>query len=123
MPYVSERLGGQAGPVIAVSDYLKAVPDQVARWVPEGLVPLGTDGYGLSDTRQALRRHFEIDAEHVVVAALAELASRGVLPPRLWRARSGSWAWIPRRGTPSPADRPGACRRKYISPTGSQAWP
>ena len=81
VPYVSERLGGQPGPVIAVSDYLKAVPDQVARWVPEGLVPLGTDGYGLSDTRQALRRHFEIDAEHVAVTALAELARRGVLPP------------------------------------------
>jgi pyruvate dehydrogenase E1 component len=81
VPYASEQLGGQPGPVIAVSDFLKAVPDQIARWVPEGLVPLGTDGYGLSDTRQALRRHFEIDAEHVAVAALSELARRGVLPP------------------------------------------
>jgi len=80
VPYVAERLAGQPGPVIAVSDYLRAVPDQIARWVPEGLMPVGTDGYGLSDTRQALRRHFEIDAEHVVVAALAELARRGVLP-------------------------------------------
>jgi len=81
VPYVSEMLGGQRGPVIAVSDFVKAVPDQIARWVPEGLVPLGTDGYGLSDTRLALRRHFEIDAEHVVVAALAELARRGEHPP------------------------------------------
>lgn len=81
VPYVSQQLGGQPGPVIAVSDFVKAVPDQVARWVPEGLVPLGTDGYGLSDTRLALRRHFEIDAEHVAVAALAELARRGAYPP------------------------------------------
>lgn len=81
VPYVSQMLGGQPGPVIAVTDFVKAVPDQIARWVPEGLVPLGTDGYGLSDTRVALRRHFEIDAEHLVVAALAELARRGEHPP------------------------------------------
>ena len=81
VPYVAEMLGGQPGPVVAVSDFAKAVPDQIGRWVPEGLVPLGTDGYGLSDTRLALRRHFEIDAEHVAVAALAELARRGEHPP------------------------------------------
>ncbi len=57
------------------------IRDRIGRWVPEGLVPLGTDGYGLSDTRLALRRHFEIDAEHVAVAALAELARRGEHPP------------------------------------------
>ena len=58
-------------------DYMKLVPDQIARWVPQGLVPLGTDGFGRSETRDALRRFFEIDAEYVALAALAELARRG----------------------------------------------
>jgi pyruvate dehydrogenase E1 component len=59
---------------------MKLVPDQIARFVPQGLVPLGTDGYGRSDTRKALRRFFEIDAENVALAALAELAARGEVP-------------------------------------------
>jgi pyruvate dehydrogenase E1 component len=71
--FVAEQLGGRA-PVVAVSDYMKAVPDQIARWVGQPYVPLGTDGFGRSDTREALRRHFEIDAEHVVVASLHSLA-------------------------------------------------
>ncbi len=77
VPYLTRQLGAARGPVVAVSDYLKLVPDQIARWVPQGLLPLGTDGYGRSETRAALRRFFEIDAEHVAVAALAELARRG----------------------------------------------
>ena len=52
-------------------------PDQIARWAPQPFVPLGTDGFGLSDARRALRRHFEVDAAHVVVAALHALAQRG----------------------------------------------
>jgi pyruvate dehydrogenase E1 component len=79
VPFVTRQLAGAPGPVIAVSDFVKAVPDMVARFVPQGIVPLGTDGFGLSDTRRALRRHFEIDAEHVVVAVLGELARRGEL--------------------------------------------
>ncbi len=63
--------------MVAVSDFLKLVPDQIARWVPQGLVTLGTDGYGRSESRERLRRFFEIDAEHVALAALAELARRG----------------------------------------------
>ena len=70
-------LAGVSGPFIAVSDNMAAVPDQIARWVPGGLFTLGTDGFGRSDTREALRRHFEVDAEHVVVAALGQLARRG----------------------------------------------
>ena len=72
-PYVAEQLGGK-GPVVAASDYMKAVPDQIARWVGQPFLPLGTDGFGRSDTREALRRHFEVDAEHVTVAALHTLA-------------------------------------------------
>ena len=65
------------GPVVAVTDFMKAVPDQIARWVPRRFTPLGTDGYGRSDTRAALRRHFETDAAHIVVAVLSALAGLG----------------------------------------------
>jgi pyruvate dehydrogenase E1 component len=76
-PYVSEVLSGASGPIVAVTDFMKAVPDQVGRWVPAPFVPLGTDGYGRSDTREALRRHFETDAAHVVVATLDGMLSTG----------------------------------------------
>jgi pyruvate dehydrogenase E1 component len=76
-PYVTETLNGVEGPIVAVTDFMKVVPDQVARWVPRPFIPLGTDGFGLSDTRPALRRHFETDAAHVVVATLAGLAQTG----------------------------------------------
>jgi pyruvate dehydrogenase E1 component len=72
-PYVAEQIGGR-GPVVAASDYLKLVPDQIARWAGQPFLPLGTDGFGRSDTREALRRHFEVDAEHITVAALHTLA-------------------------------------------------
>ena len=76
-PYVTRALASASGPVVAVTDFLKAVPDQIARFVPAPFTPLGTDGFGRSDTRAALRRHFETDAAHVVVAVLAALASAG----------------------------------------------
>ena len=75
--YVTNKLHGTQGPVIAVSDYMRAVQDQIAPWVPNTFVSLGTDGFGLSDTRGALRRHFNVDAESIVVATLAELAKLG----------------------------------------------
>ncbi|NTV38260.1 MAG: hypothetical protein HGA82_03660, partial [Anaerolineales bacterium] len=77
--YVEQVLKAEKGPFIAVSDYMKLVPDQIAPWVPGGLLTLGTDGFGRSDTRAALRRFFEIDAEHVVIATLSALASKGTL--------------------------------------------
>ncbi len=76
-PFVTEALGNADGPIVAVTDYMKAVPDQVARWVPAPFVSLGTDGFGRSDTREALRRYFETDAAHVVVAALDGLRQAG----------------------------------------------
>jgi pyruvate dehydrogenase E1 component len=76
-PYVTEALSSAEGPVLAVTDYMKAVPDQVARWVPGPFASLGTDGYGRSDTRANLRRHFETDAASVVVAVLHMLAATG----------------------------------------------
>ncbi|HEX8804021.1 MAG TPA: pyruvate dehydrogenase (acetyl-transferring), homodimeric type [Acidimicrobiales bacterium] len=76
-PRVTQLLGGDGGPVVAVTDFLKAVPDQVARWVRQPFVPLGTDGFGRSDTRERLRQFFEVDARHVVVATLWALAQQG----------------------------------------------
>jgi pyruvate dehydrogenase E1 component len=77
VPYVTQQLADAAGPVVAVSDWMKAVPDLLAPFVPGGLASLGTDGFGLSDTRPALRRHFRVDAESIVVRTLAALATRG----------------------------------------------
>jgi pyruvate dehydrogenase E1 component len=73
VPYVTEQLNAADGPFVAVTDFMKVVPDQISRWVPGDLTPLGTDGYGRSDTRDALRRHFEVDAAHIVVAVLQAL--------------------------------------------------
>ena len=75
--YLETVLEGQSGPFIAVSDNMKIVPDQIAPWVPGGLTTLGTDGFGRSDTRQALRRFFEVDAECTVIATLYALAEKG----------------------------------------------
>ncbi|HEY3855245.1 MAG TPA: pyruvate dehydrogenase (acetyl-transferring), homodimeric type [Verrucomicrobiae bacterium] len=77
IPYVQQLLEKEKGPFIAVSDYMKMVPDQISKWVPGGLTTLGTDGFGRSDIRSRLRRFFEIDAECVVVATLHSLAQRG----------------------------------------------
>ncbi|MFD8548884.1 pyruvate dehydrogenase (acetyl-transferring), homodimeric type [Streptomyces sp. NPDC059649] len=76
-PYVREALSGVETPVLAVSDYMRQVPDQIAQWVEQDYSSLGADGFGLSDTRDAARRHFGVDAESLVVAALAQLARRG----------------------------------------------
>ncbi|MEZ6186202.1 MAG: pyruvate dehydrogenase (acetyl-transferring), homodimeric type [Planctomycetota bacterium] len=77
--YLERCLEGLAGPFVAASDYVQHVPAQIAPWVPGHLHVLGTDGFGRSDTRAALRRHFEIDAEHVAVTTLSALARQGEL--------------------------------------------
>ncbi len=75
--YISQKLAGHKGPVIAVSDYMRSVQDQVAPWVDAPFYSLGTDGFGLSDTRGALRRHFKVDAESIAVAVLQQLSNQG----------------------------------------------
>jgi pyruvate dehydrogenase E1 component len=75
--YVTRTLSDAQGPVVAVSDYQRAVQELIRPWVPGDYATLGTDGFGLSDTRGALRRHFRVDAESIAVRALAELARRG----------------------------------------------
>lgn len=78
-PFVTQALAGATGPVVAVSDWMRAVPEQIRPWVPGTYVTLGTDGFGFSDTRPAARRYFNTDAESVVVAVLAALAREGAL--------------------------------------------
>jgi pyruvate dehydrogenase E1 component len=80
--YVTDRLADQPGPVVAVSDYMRAVPLQIAPWVPNEYRVLGTDGFGFADTRPAARRFFHVDAESVVVQALAALADAGEIDPQ-----------------------------------------
>jgi pyruvate dehydrogenase E1 component len=77
VPFVAQQLAGATGPVVAVSDYMKAVPDQIRQFVPNEFATLGADGFGFSDTRAAARRFFKIDAHSVVVRTLQMLAKRG----------------------------------------------
>ena len=77
VPYVTEQLAAQRGPVIAASDFIRAYPDLIRNWVPRRYTVLGTDGFGRSDTRAALRDFFEIDARHITLAALKSLADDG----------------------------------------------
>jgi pyruvate dehydrogenase E1 component len=81
VPYVTRMLDGENGPFVAVSDWIHAVPDQIARWVPGPYASLGTDGYGFSDTRAAARRFFHVDAESITLAVLAQLVRRGEVKP------------------------------------------
>ena len=77
VPYVTQKLGDAQGPFIAVSDYMRAVPNQIAKWVPGDFHALGADGFGFADTRPAARRFFHIDAQSVVVQTLQALADLG----------------------------------------------
>ncbi|MEW6302623.1 MAG: pyruvate dehydrogenase (acetyl-transferring), homodimeric type [Verrucomicrobiota bacterium] len=81
--HVETVLEKEKGPFIAVSDFMKIVPEQIAPWVPGGLTVLGTDGFGRSDTRERLRRFFEVDAESTVIATLYALAQRGDVDRKL----------------------------------------
>jgi len=77
VPYVRQLLEQREGPMVAATDYLRTVPDQIRQWVPGRYVTLGTDGFGRSDTRTALRRHFEVDRNYIALAALKALADEG----------------------------------------------
>jgi pyruvate dehydrogenase E1 component len=81
-PYLVQALKGSDGPVIAASDYMKVVADQIAPWLPGRMETLGTDGFGRSDNREHLRRHFEVNAESIAAAALSRLARDGKLDAR-----------------------------------------
>ena len=81
--YITRKLEGYEGPVVAVSDFMQAVQDQVAPWVKNKFLSLGTDGFGLSDTRGALRRHFKVDAESIVIGALSQLVATGEIKSKV----------------------------------------
>ena len=77
VPYVRHLLQDREGPVVAATDYMRSVPDQIREWVGGRYVTLGTDGFGRSDSRAALRRHFEMDRNYITIAALKALADEG----------------------------------------------
>jgi len=79
VPYITTCLGEGDAPVVAASDYVKALCESTSRWLPGRVISLGTDGFGRSDGRGALRDFFEVDAPHVVLAALSVLVREGKL--------------------------------------------
>jgi pyruvate dehydrogenase E1 component len=83
VPYLSQTLNDHPLPVVAVSDWIRAVPDQIARWVSAPFTSLGTDGWGFSDTRPAARRFFHVDAESITLAVLRQLVTQGELKPEV----------------------------------------
>ncbi len=101
VPYVTGLLAADPAAVVAVTDYVKAVPEQVARFIPGSFTVLGTDGYGRSDTRDALRRHFETDAAHIVVAVLAALGRDDLIDPAVVSEAMDRYRIDPE--TPTPA--------------------
>ena len=84
--YITKKLENAKGPVIAVSDFMRSVQDQIAPWVKQPFYSLGTDGFGLSDTRGALRRHFKVDAESIVIATLSQMVTQGTIRGRVLKA-------------------------------------
>jgi pyruvate dehydrogenase E1 component len=80
--WISEAMGKGTGVTVAASDYVKALPESISRWVPGRLISLGTDGFGRSDTRPDLRDFFEVDARHIVMAALSGLSREGKMPEK-----------------------------------------
>lgn len=86
IPFLVDILGKAKGPIVAASDYMKSLPDGLSPWLGSRLVTLGTDGFGRSDNREHLRRHFEVDAESVVAATLSKLARDGSFAPEKAKA-------------------------------------
>ena len=104
LPLVWRELAGTNGPVVAVTDYMRAVPDQVSRWIPHSYTSLGTDGFGRSDTREALRRFFEVNSEHIVVAVLSALSRQGKVAPDLVSSAIDRYGILPEMVDPWRAD-------------------
>lgn len=100
VPYITEVLSDGEGPILAVSDYMKVVADQVGRWIPRRFVPLGTDGFGRSDTREALRRFFEVDTGHVVTGVLYGLTADGAIDASVVRDAFARYNIDPDVGNP-----------------------
>ena len=111
VPWISRSSRTEPSVTVAVSDYMRAVPDQIARWVPGPWQSLGTDGFGFADTRAAARRVFQVDAESIVVGVLQTLAQQSKVDPAVVREAfttcgsttpRPSRAWLRRAPTPEP---------------------
>ena len=102
VPYVTQCLEGRAGPVVAATDYIKAYSDQIRPYLPKDRVykVLGTDGYGRSDSRAKLRGFFEVDRHYATVAALAALAERGEVKPKIVSEAIGKYGLDPEKPNP-----------------------
>ena len=100
-PYFVKQLDGEPYPIVAASDYVKLVADQVTPWAPAGLTALGTDGFGRSEARTELRRFYEVDAESITVAALHALSRRGELDPHVIEKALCDFAVNPERPDPA----------------------
>jgi pyruvate dehydrogenase E1 component len=98
--WVEQSLNDTHGPIIAATDYMRAVPDLIRTWVPRKYVTLGTDGFGRSDTRAALRSFFEVDRHHVATAALKALADEGSIDRKLVKQAIDKYAIDPTRPNP-----------------------
>ena len=99
-PYLSQLLAQEQGVFVAASDYMKLLPQSIASWVPGGLLCLGTDGYGLSETRAELRGHFEVSAQHIVLATLQRLAETGHINPSIVKQALAELAIDPHKRDP-----------------------
>jgi len=95
VPYIEALFAQTTGPVVAATDYLKSLPRGIAPWMPENYTVLGTDGFGLSESRPDLREHFEVNAAHIVQAALVGLYRDGVLPEQELQAQLAELAIDP----------------------------
>jgi pyruvate dehydrogenase E1 component len=98
--YIEHALADRPGPYVAATDYMKIVPDQIRNWVPGTFISLGTDGYGRSDARKALREHFEVDRHYIVVAALKALADDGAIDQKMVAAAINKYGIDPDRPDP-----------------------
>lgn len=101
IPYITQILAKEPWPIVAVSDNMKAIPDQIARFVHGGFTSLGTDGFGRSEDRKDLRRHFEVDAECVALAALGTLARQGKIAPNVVADAMKRWGIDPNKPNPA----------------------
>ena len=98
--YVTEVLDGAKGPVVAASDYMAALPDSIRQWAPGTYITLGTDGFGRSDARAALRNHFEVDARYIAAAALSALAAEERIAPEKVSEAMKAWDIDPAKADP-----------------------
>lgn len=101
IPYLTRVLQSEPWPVVAVSDFMKIHAEQVARWTPAGLYPLGTDGFGRSESREALRRFFEIDAEHIALAAAVPFARKDAQVAEKLKTCLKKWQIDPNKPNPA----------------------